>query len=523
MSAGWRSSRLSASKDGKPVHAMANRLTTQDASFYFLEASSTPMHLGSLAVFRTPRSGFSYENLLSLVEQRLVLVPRYRQKVREVAFGLARPVWVDDSEFDITYHIRRSALPKPGSDDQLHDLVARLTSRPLDRTRPLWEMYLVEGLTKNRFAIFTKSHSALVDGEKALEIGQVILDASKSPPTMAEELWMPAREPRESALVLDAITEMIVRPGESVEALKGAVAGVAGVAEGAVKAAGKVLSAVRTAAQTAPSSPLNAPISRNRRFAVAKTELADYRKIHTRFDCSINDVVLAVVTGALRNWLLSRGEPVTASSTVRAMVPMSVYVSDERAGYDEYADRLSGSHAAGSLEDGDRARSDHAYGDTDHSPRSEVSSFLVDLPVGEPNAVVRLSHIAHATDAHAKQSPGVTAHTLMRISGFAPASLHAMGARAGSRLSQRLFNLIITNAPGPQFPLYVGGARMLEMFPVSPLFENQALSIGLTSYDGFVCFGLNADRGAMPDVDVITALLLEALEELVDASNESRV
>ena len=486
---------------------MANRLTTQDASFYYLEASSTPMHLGSLAVFRTPRSGFSYEKLLSLVEQRLVLVPRYRQKVREVAFGLARPVW-DDSDFDITYHIRRSALPKPGTDEQLHDLVARLTSRPLDRSRPLWEMYLVEGLTKNRFAIFTKSHSALVDGEKALEIGQVILDASKSPVAMAEELWMPAREPKESALVLDAITELIASPNESVEVLRGAAAGLAGVAGGVLAASGKVFSLVRTAAQVAPSSPLNAPISRNRRFAVAKTELSDYRRIHTRFGCSINDVVLAVVTGALRNWLLSRGEPVTASSTVRAMVPMSVYVSDEGAGYDQYADRLSG---------------DHEGEPTDEQLRSEVSSFLVDLPVGEPNAVVRLSHIAHATEAHAKQSPGVTAQTLMTISGFAPASLHAMGARAGSRLSQRLFNLIITNAPGPQFPLYVGGARMLEMFPVSPLFENQALSIGLTSYDGFVCFGLNADRGAMPDVDVITALLFEALEELIDASNESRV
>ncbi|MGA9870925.1 MAG: wax ester/triacylglycerol synthase family O-acyltransferase [Rhodococcus sp. (in: high G+C Gram-positive bacteria)] len=490
---------------------MVNRLTTQDASFYFLEASSTPMHLGSLAVFRTPRSGFDYESLLSLVEQRLVLVPRYRQKVREVAFGLARPVWVDDADFDITYHIRRSALPKPGSDDQLHDLVARLTSRPLDRTRPLWEMYLVEGLSKNRFAIFTKSHSALVDGEKSLEIGQVILDATKSPPLMAEELWMPAREPKESALVFDAITELIASPGEGVEVVKGALSGVAGVAGGVLGATGKILSAVRTATQVAPSSPLNAPISRNRRFAVAKTSLSDYRKIHARFECSINDVVLAVVTGALRNWLLSRGEPVTASSTVRAMVPMSVYVSDERAGYDGYTDRIGGDRDSGDARD------------TDDSPRSEVSSFLVDLPVGEPNAVVRLSHIAHATEAHAKQSPGVTAHTLMRISGFAPASLHAMGARAGSRLSQRLFNLIITNAPGPQYPLYVGGARMLEMFPVSPLFENQALSIGLTSYDGSVCFGLNADRGAMPDVDVITALLFEALEELVDASNDSRV
>ncbi|MET4048607.1 MULTISPECIES: wax ester/triacylglycerol synthase family O-acyltransferase [unclassified Rhodococcus (in: high G+C Gram-positive bacteria)] len=483
---------------------MATRLTTQDASFYFLEASSTPMHLGSLATFRTPRSGFSYENLLELVEERLVLVPRYRQKVREVAFGLARPVWVDDPDFDITYHIRRSALPKPGSDDQLHDLIARLTSRPLDRTRPLWEMYLVEGLSKNRFAIFTKSHSALVDGEMALELGQVILDASKSPPAMAEELWMPAREPKDTTLVLDAITEMIVRPSEGIEAVRDAFRGITDVASEVVAATGKVFSAVRTAAQVAPASPLNTPISRNRRFAVAKTELSDYRKIHTRFGCSINDVVLAVVTGALRNWLLSRGEPVTESSTVRALVPMSVYVSNEGAGPVEHAARLTGEPEA-------------------EVPRSEVASFLVDLPVGEPNAVVRLSHISHATEAHARQSPGVTAQTLMRISGFAPASLHAMGARAGSRLSKRLFNLIITNAPGPQFPLYVGGARMLEMYPVSPLFENQALSIGLTSYDGSVYFGLNADRGAMPDVDVVTALLLESLEELIDASNESRV
>ena len=481
---------------------MATRLTAQDASFYFLEASSSPMHLGSLAIFRTPRSGFSYERLLSLVEQRLALVPRYRQKVREVAFGLARPVWVDDAEFDITYHIRRSALPKPGSDDQLHDLIARLTSRPLDRTRPLWEMYLVEGLSKNRFAIFTKSHSALVDGEHALDIGQVILDASKNPPPAVEELWMPAREPKDAALVIDALTELVVRPGESLDALRGAMNGVAGVAGDAVRAAGKVAALLRTATQTAPSSPLNAPISRNRRFAVAKTELSDYRKIHNRFGCSINDVVLAVVTGALRNWLLSRGEPVTASSTVRAMVPMSVYVSADRVGFGDVGDRQA---------------------EPNEDDRSEIASFLVDLPVGESNAVVRLSHIAHATDAHANQSRGVTAQTLMRITGFAPASLHAMGARAGSRLSQRVFNLIVTNAPGPQFPLYVGGARMLEMYPVSPLFENQAMSIGLTSYDGFVFFGLNADRGAMPDVDVVTALLHEALEELVDASNESRV
>ncbi|MFC7957788.1 WS/DGAT/MGAT family O-acyltransferase [Rhodococcoides kroppenstedtii] len=471
---------------------MATRLTTQDASFYFLEAGTTPMHVGSLAVFRTPRGGFTYDELLTLVESRLALVPRYRQKVREVAFGLARPVWVDDRDFDITYHIRRSALPKPGSTEQLHDLVARLTSRPLDRTRPLWEMYMVEGLARNRFAIFTKSHSALVDGDQALEISQVILDDTKSPPPMAEELWMPAREPSDRALVASALAEMVSRPGEAVEAVRGAVGDLAEAAHGAARAVGKVAAVVRTAAQTAPTSPLNTTISRNRRFSVARTDLDDYRAVRRRFGGTVNDVVLTVVAGALRNWLLSRGEPLGPYTTVRALVPLSVHAPV----------------AAGA--------------DTIGHPAGEVESFLVDLPVGEPNAVVRLSHISHATEAHARQGRGVTASTLMKLSGFAPATLHAMGARVGSSLSQRMFNIVVTNAPGPQFPLYAGGARMIEMYPVPPLVRNQAMTIGLTSYDGHVYYGVNADRAAMPDIDVVTTLLYEALDELVDAASDDK-
>ncbi|SEC00930.1 WS/DGAT/MGAT family O-acyltransferase [Rhodococcus koreensis] len=473
---------------------MVTRLTTQDASFYFLEASSTPMHVGSLAIFRKPRNGLSYEELLSLVEERLSLVPRYRQKVREVALGLSRPVWVDDQDFDIEYHVRRSALPKPGSDAQLHDLVARLTSRPLDNTRPLWEMYLVEGLSNNRFAIFTKSHSSLVDGETALEIGQVILDPAKTRRPMAEELWMPSPAPSESTLIAGALAEMVSRPGEGLAALRMTLGDMASALGETVRTVGKLAAVVRTATQVAPSSPLNATISRNRRFAVVKTELGDYRKIRAQYGCEVNDVILAVVSGAMRYWLLSRGEPVAESTTVRAMVPMSVYATDPEA--DDEASR----------------RGEWA------DPRSMVSSFLIDLPVGEPNAVVRLSHVAHAMEAHAKQSQRVTAETLVRLSGFAPATLHAMSARVASSFSQRMFNLMITNAPGPQMSLYVGGARMLEMYPVSPLLKNQTLSIGLTSYDGNVYYGLNADRDAMADVDVVAALLYESLEELLDAS-----
>ena len=172
------------------------------------------MYVGSLSILRRPRNGLSYETLLATVEQRLPQIPRYRQKVREVTLGLARPVWIDDRDFDITYHIRRSALPSPGSDAQLHDLVARLGSRPLDKSRPLWEMYLVEGLAKNRLAIYTKSHQALVNGMTALEIGHVIADRTQKAPEFGEDIWIPAREPSDAQLVLGAVGDWVARPGE---------------------------------------------------------------------------------------------------------------------------------------------------------------------------------------------------------------------------------------------------------------------------------------------------------------------
>ncbi|MDV6267199.1 WS/DGAT/MGAT family O-acyltransferase [Rhodococcus globerulus] len=468
---------------------MVNRLTTQDAAFYFLEAGSTPMHVGSLGIFRQPGTGIDHNELLRLVEERLSLVPRYRQKVREVVLGLARPVWVDDRDFDITYHVRRSALPKPGSAEQLNDLIARLISRPLDNTRPLWEMYLVEGLADDRFAIFTKSHSALVDGETALEISQVLFDPQEKRQPGAEELWMPAPPPSDLNLLIGALADLVTSPGEGVARARAALGDVTTSMTEAVSAVGKIAAVVRTAAQVAPNNPLNAPITRSRRLSVAKTPLDDYRRIRAKYGCEINDVILTVVAGALRNWLLSRGEPVTEASVVRALVPMSVYIDGP----------------------------DNPDVEDPQAP-GHVSSFLIDLPVGEPNAVVRLSHVAHATEAFARQGRRVTAQTMVKMSGFAPATLHAMSARAASNLSQRMFNLMITNAPGPQFPLYIGGARMEEMYPVSPLLKNQTLSIALTSYDGNVYYGLNADRDAMSDVDVVRSLLFESLEELTDAS-----
>ncbi|OLT15738.1 diacylglycerol O-acyltransferase [Pseudonocardia sp. CNS-139] len=466
---------------------MPPRLSALDASFLYLEQPTTPMHVGAVSIFRRPRAGtFDYDGLVDLVGQRIALVPRYRQKVRHVPGNLARPVWIDDPDFDLAYHVRRSGLPKPGSDEQLTELVARLMSRPLDHTRPLWEMYIVEGLAQGRVAVITKTHQAMVDGISAIDIGQVILDVSPEPRTATEELWMPRPEPSDAQLVLGAVAEAVARPGEIVDNTRVAAGDALATVEKVAGAAGRLFSIAWTASRGAPGSPLNVAISTQRRFAVARTELESYRRVRAAHGCTVNDVVLTVVAGALRDWLLSRGEPVTPSSTIRAMVPLSVRGEAD----------VPSSASAGTL--GNR-----------------VTSFLVDLPVGEPSPVVRLHHVAHAMREHTANGQSVGADTLVRIGGFAPPTLHALGARAASGFSKRIFNLVVTNVPGPQFPLYAAGARMLEMFPVVPLAKGQALAVGLTSYDGGVYYGFNGDRDAMPDLDVLAGMVDESLDELL--------
>jgi diacylglycerol O-acyltransferase len=469
--------------------AMVTRLSASDASFYRLENTATPMYVGSLSILRRPRGGLSYESLLATVEQRLPQIPRYRQKVREVTMGLARPVWIDDRDFDITYHVRRSALPSPGSDDQLHVLIGRLAQQPLDKSRPLWEMYLVEGLAGNRIALYTKSHQALVNGMAALEIGHVIVDRAQRPPAFGEDIWIPRREPGPAELVAGALGDWVVRPVATVGMVGSAVTDLATNAGYLADVGRGAANVARTVVRgRAPSSPLNTTVSRNRRFTVAASPLNDYRSVHARYGCEVNDVVLAVVTGALRNWLLSRGEPVTPTATVRAMAPLSVYPDD----------------------DFDARGPGQAI--------STVTPFLVDLPVGEPNAVIRLSQVAHATESQSSSAAPVDARTIVTLSGFAPSTLHAMGTRVATTYSARVFNLLMTNVPGPQAQRYVAGAKLLETYAVPPLLPNQVLAFGVTSYNGMVYFGINADREAMSDVEVLPALLRESLDELLEAA-----
>jgi WS/DGAT/MGAT family acyltransferase len=471
---------------------MVTRLSPTDASFFRLENTATPMYVGSLSIMQRPRAGLSYETLLAAVEQRLPQIPRYRQKVREVRIGMARPVWIDDAEFDITYHVRRSALPSPGSDEQLHELIARLAARPLDKSRPLWEMYLVEGLAKNRVALYTKSHQALINGMTALEIGQVIVDRTRRAPPFPEDIWIPERQPGNTRLVLGAIGDWLVGPGTQLQAVGSAVTGAVTNYGEFLDAGRRVIDIARAVARgTAPSSPLNAPVSRHRRFTVARGTLEDYRTVRARYDCDVNDVVLAVVAGALGNWLMSRGVAVSPTATVRAMAPLSVYADGQH--------DLSGP------------------GQT----ISQVTPYLVDLPVGEPNPVVRLSQIAHATESNPTAASLVDVRTIVTLAGFAPPTLHAMGIRVATgfpSFSKRTFNLLITNAPGAQSQMYIAGTKLLETYAVPPLLQNQALAISVTSYNGMLYFGINADRDAMSDVDLLPGLLRQSLEELLEAS-----
>lgn len=468
------------------------RLSTSDASFYRLVNTATPMSTGMLFILRRPRAGLSYETLLDVVEQRLPQIPRYRQKVREVSMNLAKPVWIDDRDFDITYHVRRSALPSPGSDEQLHELIARLAARPLDKSRPLWEMYLIEGLARNRIAIYSKSHQALVNGVTALAIGHVIADRSRRPPPLPEDIWVPAREPGTAQLLLGAIGEWATRPRAQLQAVGAGITELATNSGQVVDFGRRVFDVARTFARgRAPSSPLNTTVSRHRRFTVARGRLEDYRMVRARYNCDLNDVVLAVITGALRNWLLSRGEAVAPPATVRAMAPLSVYVDE--------------SFDAGGL------------GQT----TSEVTPFLVDLPVGEGNAVVRLSQIAHATETTPAAASLADARSIVTLSGFAPPTLHAMAIRVATSLpgyAGRMFNLLVTNAPGAQTQMYIAGAKLLETYAVPPLLSKQVLAIAVTSYNGMLYFGINADRDAMSDVDVFPTLLDESLGELLEAA-----
>ncbi|MFC5994868.1 wax ester/triacylglycerol synthase family O-acyltransferase [Pseudonocardia hispaniensis] len=461
-----------------------DRLSPLDASFLYMEQPTTAMHVGGVMTFLPPDGGgrFDIDAFSELIGNRLGLVPRYRQKVREVPGWLGPPVWVDDPAFDLSFHLRRSALPAPGTDEALRELAGRVLSRQLDRSRPLWEIYLVEGLVGDRLAVITKTHHAMVDGLASMDIGAVLLDPTPQPRQTPADEWRPGPEPSGMELAAVAVLEILSRPRGALDAVARAGADLKAAVAGAGRVVGGFVDAVGQAARGGPLAPLNRPIGEQRRFGMARTALVDHRAVRKAHCGTVNDVVLAVVTGGLRRWLSTRGEPLVAGTTVRAMVPVST-----------------------------RARSGSAGG-------NQISAYFVDLPVGEPDPVARLRRIAEEMDAAKRGGRAAGPTALVGLAGLVTPALHNLGARLTNELSSRLFNVLVTHVPGPPRPLYAMGARMEDLYPVVPLAKGQAVAIGITSYDGRVCYGLNADRDAMPDVDVLADAMNLALEELLERS-----
>jgi diacylglycerol O-acyltransferase / wax synthase len=469
-----------------------DRLTSLDAAFLRMESPTRHMHVGGLFLFDPPADGREWEfgRFLELVRSRLHLVPRYRQKVVTPPFGLGYPVWVDEPEFDLSYHVRHAALPSPGTTAQLTDYCNRILSRQLDRDRPLWELYVIEGLEEGRIALLGKNHHAMIDGLSGIDIATVMLDlvpdhddALPSPPR-----WTPHASPSTARLAVDAVRELATSPAEVVESLGRIATAPANTAKRALEVGRGVVKVTRAnLLRPAPRSLLNRPPGRHRRFAIQRVALEDVKTVKNAFGTTVNDVVLALVADATGRYLRSRGAR-TDGLWLRAMVPVST-----------------------------RSASDA------HHLGNRVVSVFVDLPMFEMDPIERL-HVCHEAMREVKSShAAVGAGFLIGLGEFAPPTIHAMASRVA--VNSRVFNFLVTNVPGPQLPVYCMGARLLGAFPFTPLAATHAYGVGVTSLDGWMNFGFTADYDAVPDVDLLPGFLVEALEELdacADAVSERR-
>jgi WS/DGAT/MGAT family acyltransferase len=458
-----------------------DRLSSVDASFLTNESSTSHMHVGAVLIFEGPPP--RYDDLVAHVRSRLSLVPRFRQKLAVPPLETGRPFWADDPRFNLTYHVRHTALPAPGSEDELRRLAGRLFSQQLDQSKPLWELWLVQGLERNRFALISKTHHAMVDGVSGVDISTVLFDLKPVPePAPAEDDWVPAPAPSPVDLAARGLTAAATLPLKLVGRLASAVQhpeATAKRAAEAVEALGEVAWAL---ADPAPDVPLNVEIGPHRRFTWTRSELQEFKRIKDALGGTVNDVVLAVVTGAMRKWLERRGVR-TEGLELRALVPVSIRAEDER----------------GQL--GNR-----------------IAAVRGPLPVYIEDPVRRLEIVREAMEGVKQSKQALGAEVISRFNDFAPPTLLAQASRIN--FSTRLFNLIVTNVPGPQIPLYVLGRELEDVFPVAFLPQNHALAIAIMSYNGRVNFGLLADYDAMGDVEEIAEGIGEAIEELSAAAKE---
>jgi diacylglycerol O-acyltransferase / wax synthase len=450
------------------------RLSSQDTSFLHFEDAVSHMHIGTVAILEGPPP--PYGQLAEGVRANLPLVPQYRQKVHFVPFSLGRPVWVDDPHFNLQYHLRRTALPEPGDDEQLRLLVGRVMSQQLDRHKPLWEMWMIEGLAQGRWMLLSKVHHSMVDGVSGAELLSSMLDSEPEPEPSSPAAWTPERQPSGAELAGSALADRARSPFEGVRSLadspRAAGRRVIETAEGLLTLSGIL--------RAPPSSSLNGPIGPHRRWDFARSSLSEVRLIRDAFGGTVNDVVLTAITGGFRELLLSRGE--RADRVVRSLVPVSVRGADE-----------------------------HAY-------NNRVSAIFADLPVEIEDPVQRLAAVRMQMD-HLKHShEAVAGDVLVSLSGFAPAMLLGVALRTATHVPQRNVNTVTTNVPGPQRPLYAAGRQMLECFPYVPLAGHVRVGVAIFSYNGALSFGVTGDYDLAPDIGVLCAGIEDSMRELTRAA-----
>ena len=459
-----------------------HRMSPQDASFLHVERSSQPMHIGSVAVFEGPPPG--REEMQRLVSSKLHRVPRYRQRVRFVPLALERPVWVDDPHFHLDYHLRETGLPRPGGPEELRRLVGRVMAQTLDRDKPLWEMWVVEGLEDDHWALISKTHHCMVDGIAGTDLLAEVLDREPDAEVGEPRAWAPEREPSSVDLLVNAALVRTTDPREVVRGARAALRSPRRAVSTAQELARGFAELAGAAAPVARSS-LTGMSGPHRRWSYARMTLADVKTVRRSLGGTVNDVVLAAVTGGYRSLLQAHGDQVSGT-VLRSLVPVSTRRPDEVG-----------------------------------TPNNRVSAMFADLPVGLDDPVERLRSLSEQMDRLKASGEAVAADRLVGLSGFAPPPLLALGARVTARAPQRGVNTVTTNVPGPQKPLYAYGRRLLEAFPYVPIGTSMRVGTAIFSYDGQLNIGVTADYDSVPDLTPYTSGVEDAMAELVKAAQLS--
>jgi WS/DGAT/MGAT family acyltransferase len=459
------------------------RLSATDMSSLLAERGPIHVHVGATIIVEGEPP--SYEELLRETNRRLSLVPRFRQKVTKTPLRLANPVWADDPNFDLRWHVRHAALPRPGDDRQLRDLVGRVMSEPLDMGRPLWQIYLIEGLKGGRHAYISKTHHALVDGVAAVDVGTILLD----PTPAGGELKLPRKrwepdEPSPEMLFVRAASDRVAAPLRTAsKAARSALTMPRETATSVMKTADSFRK-LATSGPSCPRSPLNVDIGPHRRVAFVKTTLKRLQDARGRTGATINDVILAVAAGGLRHYLQRRDEGMPEHLV--ALVPVSVRRPNEK---NELGNRMS--------------------------------TILVPLPIGESNPRRRLKQIREETERLKKSEQARAASLVIQATGWAPPTINRVVSQVMAQ--PRVFNLVVSNVPGPQQPFYLMGRKLLEIYPFVPLSpQGHALSIGVLSYDGRVYFGIAGDRDVVSDIDRLASDLRASLKEIAPPRRSRR-